>query len=152
MPHALVTGASGFIDGHLVRRLHEDGKRITCLVRQSSRRSQLQSYDPEFAIGDVTDPDSLASAVASVDVVYHLAVTTKCLHPRELERVKVDGVRNIARACADCSNPPNLILVSSLAAAGPTNANRLRLESDKPTPVSHYGHSKLAGEYEALRR
>jgi nucleoside-diphosphate-sugar epimerase len=151
MSHVLVTGASGFIGGHLVRRLHERGHRIRCLVRPSSDLSQLVPFDPEFLIGDVADPNSLASAVASVDVVYHLAGATKCLHPRELERLNIDGVRHIARACADCSNPPILILVSSLAAAGPTNANRLRLESDEPTPVSHYGRSKLAGEYEGLR-
>ncbi len=156
MPHVLVTGASGFIGGHLVRRLHGEGHRITCLVRPTSDLRLLKSFDPEFVFGDVTDVDSLRqsldSCLNSVDIVYHLAGATKCLQTRELERVNIDGVRHIARACADCSNPPVLILVSSLAAAGPTIANRLRIESDEPTPVSNYGHSKLAGEHEALRR
>lgn len=151
MPHALVTGASGFIGGHLVRRLHKDGYRITCLVRPTSDRSPLEPYDPEFVSGDVTDPESLMRAVDSVDVVFHLAGATKSLRSRDLERVNVDGVRHVARACAECASPPNLILVSSLAAAGPTTTDRLRLETDDPAPVSNYGHSKLAGEYEARR-
>lgn len=151
MSDALVTGASGFIGGHLVRRLYEDGNRITCLVRPTSDCSQLTQFDPEFVTGDVTDPESLQRAMASADVVYHLAGATKCLRSRDLERVNIDGVRHVAQTCAACANPPTLILVSSLAAAGPTNTDRMRIESDAPIPVSKYGHSKLAGEYEAMR-
>ncbi|WP_246151956.1 NAD-dependent epimerase/dehydratase family protein [Rubripirellula reticaptiva] len=151
MPHALVTGASGFIGSHLVQRLHQDGIRITCLVRPTSDRSRLIPFDPEFKIGDVSDPESLWRAVKSVDVVFHLAGATKGLRIGDLERINVGGVRNMVRVCAQCSNPPTLIQVSSLAAAGPTDANRNRIESDLPTPVSNYGHSKLAGEYEAIR-
>lgn len=151
MQHALVTGASGFIGAHLVRRLREAGDRVTCLVRPSSDRSRLQVHQPEFVVGDVTDRDSVKRAVASVDVVYHLAGVTKALSKRDLQRVNVDGVRHVTQACADCANPPTLILVSSLAAAGPTKTNRLRTESDAESPVSIYGCSKLAGEREARR-
>ena len=44
-----------------------------------------------------------------------------------------------------------LLLVSSLAAMGPSSPQRPRLESDLPAPVSHYGRSKLAGEQAARR-
>ena len=151
MTHALVTGASGFIGGHLVQRLHDYGHEVTCLVRPRSDRSRLEPFQPEFKIGDVTDRKSLAAALADVDVVYHLAGATKCLRIEELERTNIDGVRNVVQACAERATPPILVLVSSLAAAGPTTANRLRVESDTPCPVSNYGHSKLAGEYAAMR-
>lgn len=151
MSHVLVTGASGFIGGHLVRRLHAEGHRIRCLVRPSSDLRQVKGYEPEFVIGDVNDVESLRRSLDSIDVVYHLAGATKCLHTREMERINIDGARNMARTCADCPTPPVLVLVSSLAAAGPSNSKRPRLESDKPEPVSNYGHSKLAGEFEAIR-
>jgi nucleoside-diphosphate-sugar epimerase len=39
-----------------------------------------------------------------------------------------------------------LVVVSSLAAAGPAPSDRLRTETDPPVQVSHYGRSKRAGE------
>jgi nucleoside-diphosphate-sugar epimerase len=47
--------------------------------------------------------------------------------------------------------PPVLIVVSSLAAAGPCAVEQLRTEGDLPVPVSHYGRSKLAGEQAAAK-
>jgi len=151
MTRALVTGATGFIGGHLVRRLWEYGHEITCLVRPDSDRSRLEPYQARFEVGDVTDGESIAAAVCDKDVVYHLAGTTKCLRTEEFQHVNVDGVQNVAQACAQCSNPPALILVSSLAAAGPSMGSRLRVEADPPAPVSNYGHSKLAGEQAAMQ-
>lgn len=151
MTTALVTGASGFVGGHLVQRLHDYGYDTTCLVRAGSDLSRLIPYQPRFVTGDITDGESLAAAVAGVDVVFHLAGATKCLRIEEFARVNIDGVRNVAQACAGCATPPTMILVSSLAAAGPSAVDRLRVETDPPAPVSNYGHSKLAGEYAAMR-
>jgi nucleoside-diphosphate-sugar epimerase len=49
-------------------------------------------------------------------------------------------------------NPPQLLLVSSLAAAGPAARGQIRIEADPPAPISNYGRSKLAGEEEAIER
>ncbi len=60
--------------------------------------------------------------------------------------VNAGGVENVAAACAGRTDPPVLVVVSSLAAAGPCDADRSRVEGDTPSPVSDYGRSKLAGE------
>jgi nucleoside-diphosphate-sugar epimerase len=63
-----------------------------------------------------------------------------------MHRVNAGGTRVLARACAALPNPPVLLYLSSVAAAGPTAIGRLRVESDPASPVSAYGRSKRAGE------
>ena len=66
-------------------------------------------------------------------------------------RVNEQGAYNIAQASAAQTSPPVLVLVSSLAAAGPSPENRPRHEFDPACPVSNYGRSKRAGELAAAR-
>ena len=55
----LVTGASGFIGGHLAQRLVQDGYQVRCLVRASSDTSLLDKLDVEIAVGDLKSAGSL---------------------------------------------------------------------------------------------
>ena len=97
----------------------------------------------------MTDGESLRRAVPGHDAVYHLAGLVKAIHVQELYQVNRDGAANVALTCAAQTTPPVLLVVSSLAAMGPSSPQRPRLESDPPAPVSHYGRSKLAGEQAA---
>ncbi len=149
MAKVLVTGASGFIGGHLVSALVARGDDVTCLVRRTSPVARLERLGAARTLGDVTDLEGLKSAVAGKSLVYHLAGLIKGLHAREMYRVNEGGTANVARACAEQSQPPLLIYISSLAAAGPSTPQRLRVETDPPQPVSVYGKSKRAGELAA---
>src|SRR6056297_839743 len=148
MKRVLVTGASGFIGHHLVNRLIRHGVQTRCLVRPTSWTENIHP-DAELCIGRIGDPESLVAATQGVDTVIHLAGLTKSNRREDLWRVNEIGTRNMARACADQASPPTLIVVSSLAAAGPVvreHRLRPRKESDAPAPVSDYGRSKLDGE------
>jgi nucleoside-diphosphate-sugar epimerase len=147
MSRVLITGATGFIGTHLVRRLRESGDEIVCLVRGTSNRAAIEGSGVEFVIGDLNDFDTLSRAVQGCEVVYHLAGLTAAFQASDLHRVNGGGSLNVAKACAEQPNPPVLVHVSSIAAAGPSVLGRPRVESDEPRPVSHYGRSKLASEH-----
>ena len=147
----LVTGASGFIGGHLVRRLTAQGCRVACLVRATSRVDDLQGAGAQLVACDIADRAGVARAIASSNArfVFHLAGLVRAIDPEDFMRVNAKGVEAVAEACTDQPDRPVLVLVSSIAAAGPSG-ERPAIESDPPVPVSYYGRSKLAGEQVAM--
>jgi nucleoside-diphosphate-sugar epimerase len=149
MARVLVTGGTGFIGRHLVRRLAERGDQLRCLVRSPEKARQTVGQDApavEYVRGDVTAPDSLAEAVAGVEVVYHLAGATLQLRKGDYQQVNAEGTRRLAEVCARQPTPPVFVYVSSLAAAGPATDDHPLTEACPPHPVSEYGRSKLAAE------
>ena len=146
MKKVLITGGSGFIGYHLVRRLCKENVAVRCLVRQTSSRSLLQSFDVEYCIGELNDPDSLRRAVDGCDTVFHSAGLVRAWDYREYERVNRYGTENLARAAAGCPDPPVFVHVSSIAATGNSTSKLPKRESDPTLPITDYGKSKLAGE------
>jgi nucleoside-diphosphate-sugar epimerase len=69
----LVTGATGFTGGHLARHLLAHGDTVRALVREPARAAGLAASGVEVVAGDLSVRDTLASAVAGVEVVYNIA-------------------------------------------------------------------------------
>jgi nucleoside-diphosphate-sugar epimerase len=151
MARVLVTGGNGFIGRNLIEMLLFRGHQVRCLVRKPQANVALQDLGAELVQGDLTDEASVRKAVVGVEIVYHLAGLIAALSKQELFRVNAEGTRILADACAAQPTPPLLLLVSSMAAAGPAPRGQLRQEADPPAPISEYGESKLAGEVAAIR-
>jgi nucleoside-diphosphate-sugar epimerase len=85
--------------------------------------------------------------VGGVTHVLHCAGATKALTPEGLLAVNEAGTRHVVDAVnAHPGGVARLVVLSSLAAAGPGTREQPRREDDPPEPVSQYGRSKLAGE------
>jgi nucleoside-diphosphate-sugar epimerase len=95
----LVTGATGFVGGHLVKRLINDGHSVRALVR---RGRDLKGFNGrvEIVYGDITDPHSLGDATRDIDMVYHsAALVREAGVPDSLFwKINVEGTRNLLEA------------------------------------------------------
>lgn len=148
---AFVTGASGFIGRHLVRRLVERGVAVRCLVRATSRTEPLEGLGVELVEGELATSGLPDSALRDCQLVYHLAGRTSALRPGQLQRVNAAGTFHLLERCTQLPQAPRLLIVSSLAAAGTSPPGRWREGHERPRPVSHYGRSKRGGERAAER-
>jgi dihydroflavonol-4-reductase len=149
---ALVTGANGFVGSHLTDLLLERGWAVRCLVRRTSNLRWLPTERVELHHGEVTDPESLEGAVRGVDVVFHGAGITHAPNEAEYRRVNAEGTRNLVRQTnLESPSLDRFVLVSSLAAGGPTSRDAARRESDPDQPIGAYGRSKQGGEIELTR-
>jgi dihydroflavonol-4-reductase len=108
-----VTGASGFVGGHVARALREHG------------------HDVRDGWVDVLDVPRLRRAVAGCDAVVHVAALYSFTAPaRELEAVNVQGTRNVIEACR-AAGVERLLATSSCATCGPV-PGRQATEDDLP--------------------
>lgn len=100
----LITGATGFIGGRLAERLVQEGYSVRCLVRASSDTSLLDELDVQIAVGDLTNANSLASAVQGCHYVFHCgALVSDWATTEEIARINVGGTRNLLEACVGAS-------------------------------------------------
>ena len=146
----LVTGGTGFIGSHLVEALARTGRRLKCLVRNTSNTSFLEKIGVELVLGDLMDRRSLDKAVQGVDTVYHLAAQVRPLKSlsrlsdfnRSYTLVNFDGTKNLVQACL-ASGVKKFIYFSSIAAMGVGED----MTEDMPCrPVTLYGKSKKETE------
>jgi nucleoside-diphosphate-sugar epimerase len=141
----LVTGASGFIGGHLVGGLADGGYDVTALVRKGSDRRLLQELGIGMVYGDLEDPPSLLEATKDKDAVIHLAAYYTLTGKRAFyERINVEGTRSLLEACLK-NGVKRFIYCSSTEAIGPSGHPPAG-EGSQPNPQNDYGRSKLKAE------
>jgi nucleoside-diphosphate-sugar epimerase len=142
---ALVTGATGFVGGHLAEALSRRGDQVTALARSPGKAKALAGLGARVVPGDLDDPGSLARAVEGQDVVYHVAGLVAAAGESEFMRCNRDGTASLLAAASD-AGVSRFVLVSSMAAGGPALPGKPLTGTEPPRPVTAYGRSKLAAE------
>jgi dihydroflavonol-4-reductase len=136
---AFVTGGTGFIGSHLVDRLlRNQNDEIRCMVRSSEK--WLKDKDIVRVKGNLHDLTALREGMGGVDIVYHIAGVVKAPSQKIFDQANVAATENILRLAMKLKIP-KLVVLSSLAASGPS-FSRPVTEEDPLMPVTMYGESK----------
>jgi dihydroflavonol-4-reductase len=130
---ALVTGATGFVGGHLVRALRERGARVRCLVRPATPGDGLSGLGVEIVRGDLTDAAAVRAAADGAEVVFHCAADYRLWvpDPRAMYASNVDGTRNVLEAAAR-AGARRIVYTSTVGALG---LDPRGLAADERAPV-----------------
>ena len=142
----LVTGATGFIGGHLARRLVQEGARVRALVRSPRKAAALADLGIEIIPGDITDRDGVRRATRGASIVYHAAAWADEQGDRDaVWAVNVTGTQHMVDA-AIAEGVARFIHLSSCAVYG----SRQQMDIDESAPPRMTGRvyhdSKVAAE------
>jgi nucleoside-diphosphate-sugar epimerase len=119
MMRVAVTGATGFVGSHVIRRLTANGHQVRILARRMPIAALSPDKPLEVVLGDLDDQAALHRLVSGVDAVIHVAGIIKARRVAEFHKVNVEGTRHVAAALAGVSPELRVIHVSSLAAREP---------------------------------
>src|SRR5579884_2811300 len=96
----LITGATGFVGGHLVEACTSRGWTVRALVRTSSETGLLERCNATLVRGDMTDNAAVREALQDVEVVFHCAAKVGDWGPvEEYRAVNVEALRGLLDAC-----------------------------------------------------
>lgn len=153
----LVTGAAGYLGRHVVTALSRCGADVRALVRDASRVPPEVEAAADVVVGNLVEPESLASATSGVVLVVHCAAVTRNKVPWRLhQQSNVDGTRAVLNA-ARAVGARRLVHISSVIVYGVHGSSPRPLEESEPTqrdvnPWAFYLRSKLAAEQLLMER
>jgi len=123
MVNILITGGTGFLGTHLVKKLNSLGYNLKLLIRKNSNISTFQDLkNIEYNIGEVNSIETLYKATEDIDLIYHLAAYTRmwARDKKVFEETNIKGMENIAKVALE--KGIKLIYISSFIALGATPA------------------------------
>src|SRR5262245_8182240 len=143
----LITGATGFLGGHIAEACVQRGRTVSALVRPTSDTSLLEKLGVTLHQGDMNDPSSVRQALADVDVVIHCAGKLGDWGPvDDYRKVNVEGLRVLLEACKGQALS-RFIHMGSLAVYAPRH--HYGTDETEPLPKKHrdgYAQSKMEAE------
>jgi len=151
---ALVTGATGFIGGNLVRELLRQAYQVRALVRKGSNQRNIEGLDVDIVLGELRDRPSLEKALEGCDVLFHVAAayTFWSPHPEVIYETNVRGTENILRVARD-KGIKKVIYTSTESTIGIADGclGTEEMETSLDYLPGHYKKSKYLAEKLALK-
>ena len=148
----LITGASGFVGGSLVRRLAAEREFISVVATVRRIVESRTAGDQQVLVKDLSTTTDWGAAIRGVEVVVHCAARVHVMQddatdPLQAYRdVNVNGTLNLARQAAQ-AGVRRFVFVSSIKVNGEaTQPGQYFSADDVPSPSDPYGISKLEAE------
>jgi len=149
-----LTGATGFVGGHVARAYAAQGADLRLLTRKTSNLAGLEGIAAETVLGDLRQAEGLRSGLSGCDALVHVAADYRLWvrDPDEMYAANVNGTRELLRLAREVG-VPRVVYTSSVATMGFRGDGTI---VDEATPVSlaemigHYKRSKYLAEEEAV--
>ena len=155
MRSILISGATGFVGGAVVRELCHRGEKVVAAVRLYSE--SLPTTVKQVQVGGLSAGTDYSVALKSVDVVIHAAARVHVMHDQvadplsEFRKVNVEGTLNLARQAAD-AGVQRFVFISSIKVNGEsTKLGKPFTAEDNITTQDPYGLSKWEAEQGLLQ-
>ncbi len=94
----LVTGGTGFVGRHLIRRMRKEDLSVRAMVRHPEKAEELRELGARLVVGDISDMAALEKATVGVDRIIHLVGIIQEAPGVTFQGVHVEGTRNLLQA------------------------------------------------------
>jgi nucleoside-diphosphate-sugar epimerase len=139
----MITGASGFIGGHVTRYFAGMGHKVQCLVRKDSDISFINGLPVKIIHGDVLDKQSLETSFRGMDAIIHTAGKVGDWGRwDDFYRSNVEGTINVLNA-AVANGIRKLVITGSVSSYGEEDHKGLKDENSPFNPHYAYAFNKL---------
>ncbi|WP_245612253.1 hopanoid-associated sugar epimerase [Sphingomonas changbaiensis] len=144
-----MTGVSGFVGSAVARAVAAAGYPLRGLARATSARANLADFPGELVEGDLRDPAAVATAMAGVRYLFHVAADYRiwAADPEEIIRNNRETTRNVMEA-ASAAQVERIVYTSSVATLLPREgraADETRAAREDEV-VGAYKRSKVVAE------
>ncbi len=145
-----VTGATGFIGGHVARQLLAAGHSVVVLARTPAKAQALAEAGAEIVRGDITDRQSLIEPMRGVDGVFHIAAWYEvgAADPSQAVAINVEGTRNVLEVMRELEIPKG-VYTSTIAVNSDTHGELVDESYRYDGPhLSEYDRTKWIAHYQ----
>jgi 2-alkyl-3-oxoalkanoate reductase len=163
-PKVIITGAAGFIGGHVTEYFCNNNVDVSCFVRKSSDLSYIKELPIKIINGSITDLNKLKESLKNTDCVIHVAALAKDWgNYKDFYQTNVIGTINVLKACKS-SNIQNVIITGSISSYGEEDSKEIKTEEHPfnshykyfmdsifPCKMNYYRDTKALATQEAIK-